>query len=255
MMNEEQGYPPDLQVNMLWRWQDVLLIILGIGLIFGLGIAGIFVFHAVPAASANGQLQPTLLLSALLGGLEGAALIGSVYLLGIRRRGLGWKAVKLRRPSDNWLLASLGLGALAIPLSSLVAAGVQTLLGLPLTNPQLPFLAPEGFSWAGMISMFVLGGLVAPFGEELFFRGVLYRWIRDRWGVGWGIGVSSVIFGVLHGELSLAVAAALLGVILAWVYERSQSLWSPVLIHVINNGFKILVLYILLANGGLPSGG
>jgi len=46
-----------------------------------------------------------------------------------------------------------------------------------------------------------------------------------------------------------ALAALLLGIILALVFEYSRSLWSAVLVHVLNNGLKILLLYILVALG------
>jgi membrane protease YdiL (CAAX protease family) len=126
---------------------------------------------------------------------------------------------------------------------------IQLIMGMPIENPQLPFLAPQGFSWFGAISMFILAGLVAPFAEELYFRGVFYQWLRQRWGVWPGILVSSLVFGIVHGELSVAGAAFVLGLILAWIYEQSGSLWIAILVHAINNSFKVLALYLFLALG------
>jgi membrane protease YdiL (CAAX protease family) len=37
--------------------------------------------------------------------------------------------------------------------------------------------------------------------------------------------------------------------VLAWTYEKSESLWTPVVIHILNNAAKILLLYLLLATG------
>jgi membrane protease YdiL (CAAX protease family) len=141
------------------------------------------------------------------------------------------------------------LGLLAIPLTGLVAALIQSALGQPMESPQIPFLAPSGFSWAGLISMLIMGGIVAPLAEELFFRGILYQWMRDRWGVRFGLLASALVFGAVHVDPAVAASAAVMGFILAWVYEQSQSIWPSITIHTINNGLKIIVLYISLATG------
>jgi membrane protease YdiL (CAAX protease family) len=97
--------------------------------------------------------------------------------------------------------------------------------------------------------MFVLGGIFIPFAEEIFFRGVLYTYLRQHWGFWASAIVSSLIFGAVHGQIAIAGAAAVLGFLLAWIYERSQSLFPAILIHGINNGVKILLLYALLVSG------
>ena len=97
--------------------------------------------------------------------------------------------------------------------------------------------------------MFLLAGLVVPFAEELYFRGVLYNWMRDRWGIWPAILMSSLIFGIVHGEIAIAISAFILGILIAWAYERSGSLWTAIMIHAINNGVKILMLYIFLGLG------
>jgi membrane protease YdiL (CAAX protease family) len=88
-----------------------------------------------------------------------------------------------------------------------------------------------------------------PFAEELFFRGVLYRWLRDRWGLWVGLIASSLVFGALHGDIAVAGATAVMGLVLGWFYERSRSLWPSILIHAINNTVKLVLLYALVATG------
>jgi membrane protease YdiL (CAAX protease family) len=227
-----------------WRTLDVVLISLVIILAFLTAALGLRSLIQVDEPSEN-----TILLSALLAVLEGIVLVGSVYFVGLRRRGLPWQVAGLQRPSPNWVFVGIVVGIIAIPLSAMIAILIQLAIGVPVENTQLPFLAPEGFTWFGAVSMFVLAGLVAPFAEELYFRGVLYQWMRQRWGVWPGILVSSVIFGAVHGEVSVAGAAFVLGLILAWAYERSGSLWIAILVHAINNGVKILALYLFLALG------
>jgi uncharacterized protein len=230
-----------------WNGKDVLLITLGALVIFILG----FVAISVGMRALNLSGQPSLFVSAASGALEGIALIGSLYLFGLRRKGLGWQAVGLRSPLPGWWIAGLLIGLIVIPISGLIALAIQLLLGRPLENPQLPFLAPEGFTWIAMISMLVLGGLVAPLAEEMFFRGLLYDWMHSRWGTVVGILGSALIFGAVHGEVSVGGAAAVLGIVLAWVYQRSHSLWPSFLIHALNNSVKIVLLYAMIKGGAL----
>lgn len=241
--------PAPAQQQPIWNGWDLIWITFGIlfSLVGGtLVIGGLFritgQFHLQSPGSAT-------TLSVASAALEVVAFIGSVYFLGLRRRHLSWQAVRLRPPGKNWWYYALGIGLLAIPVSGLIALLIQSILGLPQTNPQLPFIAPEGFNWFGAIGMLLFGGIIAPFAEELVFRGVLYQWLRDRYGLWPGILISSLIFGIAHGDIAVGGAAAVLGIVLAWTFEKSQSIWPPVLIHVINNGVKIILLYGMLAAG------
>jgi uncharacterized protein len=241
--NQPQTSPP------VWKWTDVLMIVAGIALIFILGILSANLYTQLTGQSLVTDQGPTIELSVALTALEAIALIGAVYWLGLKRKNYTWEVVGLRNPGQRWLRYAVLIGLVVIPGSGLIAILVQQLLGLPADNPQLPFLAPGGYTTFGAIGMFLFGGVIVPFAEELFFRGVLYLWMRQRFGYWPAILVSSILFGILHGDISVGVAAAVLGLVLAWIYEKSQSLWTPVIIHVLNNAAKILLLYLLLATG------
>jgi membrane protease YdiL (CAAX protease family) len=198
--------------------------------------------------------SPPLAYNAAIAGLETLALIASVFLLGIWRKKLPLSAVGLRKAPVPWLVASILLTLLVIPLMGLLALGIQLALGQPVENPQLEFLVPENFSWPGAIGMFLMGGVAVPFAEELFFRGVLYQWMRSFMNVWIAIPLNAILFGALHGNIAIAGATALLGLLLAWFFEHSRSLWPSVIIHVTNNALKLFLLYILIALGVDVSG-
>lgn len=91
-------------------------------------------------------------------------------------------------------------------------------------------------------------GTLAPVGEELFFRGLIYRALRDglaRWvslkvTVPVGVILSALVFGISHqseGQIAQLWALVVTGAVLAVAYELSGSLMAPVLIHAINNSF------------------
>jgi membrane protease YdiL (CAAX protease family) len=57
--------------------------------------------------------------------------------------------------------------------------------------------------------------------------------------------VSGLIFGVLHltaGDIGVALQLSILGVIFAWMYERSGSLWVPIGLHTVNNTIAFISL-------------
>jgi uncharacterized protein len=246
--DETPGQITTNQTQTKWNWKDILLIS-GFALVIlfaGLGLI------RLGARWLNLSLEDgnNLLLVSLAGlVLETVALILPIFLLGIWHKNLSWAEIGIQSCRLEWILLAGLLGTLAIPITGLVAVIIQLLLGKPLENPQLPFLAPAGFSWLGAVAMFFLGGFLVPFAEELFFRGILYRWFRQRLGAPLSIFVSSLIFGIVHGDLAVGCGAFVLGIIMAWLFEKSKSLWTTFIIHAINNSIKIALLYILLAFG------
>ena len=78
--------------------------------------------------------------------------------------------------------------------------------------------------------------LVGPFMEELVFRmGIQRHLMRHRMHPWVAIAVSSVIFGVIHGNPAQIPGAVLFGVVLGWLYWRSGTIWMPVAAHAFNN--------------------
>ncbi len=232
-----------------WKFLDILAIsITAIALVIA-GLAGLTAYLNYMSAGASLTEQASLLQNSIVAGIEAVALIVTVAVLGVWRRKFKWATAGLRPVDARWLVRAVGAGVLFIPLLGLIAILVQLLLGLPLQNPQLEFLAPEDFSWGGAWAMLVLGGILVPFAEELYFRGVLYPWLRSHLRPWVAIVINAALFGVLHGEISLAVATFAMGMILAWFYERTASIWPSVLIHVINNSSKLVLLYAMIAAG------
>nr|WP_249329695.1 CPBP family intramembrane glutamic endopeptidase [Wansuia hejianensis] len=73
----------------------------------------------------------------------------------------------------------------------------------------------------------------------MIFRGMTYRRVKNYLGTGWAVGISSVLFGIYHGNTIQFLYAAVLGILLAVLYEYSQSLLVPVLAHMAANLWAI----------------
>ncbi|NLH99984.1 MAG: CPBP family intramembrane metalloprotease [Chthonomonadales bacterium] len=100
-------------------------------------------------------------------------------------------------------------------------------------------------SWWQFAGLFVTAAIAAPIGEEFFFRGFLHNCAKRRLGPVWGTLLSASAFALIHGG-PLQVAAILpMGVLLAWTYDRTGSLWVPIIIHALNNGVFVVAMRIL----------
>lgn len=233
----------------IWKWEDVLLISFASVILLLAGTFGFTRLVRLLDITFSPENRPSLLFTALLSAVEPVALVGSVYLFGIRRRGLRWNQLGLRPTAARWWWSTVLIAITFIPLIGLIALGIRWALGRPLENPQLNALIPDTFTWPGAIAMILLVGLAVPFAEELFFRGLLYRWMRVRWGFWVGLLFSSLVFGLLHVDPSLIGATFIMGLALGWIYERSQSLWPSILIHAFNNTLELVLLYTFIASG------
>ena len=105
-----------------------------------------------------------------------------------------------------------------------------------------PDIASDWLQFAGL---FVAVAIAAPIGEEFFFRGFLHNSAKRRLGVFWGTLVSATAFALVHGGPLMVVAILPMGVILAVLYDRTGSLWVPIIVHAVNNGAAIVALRFL----------
>lgn len=100
-----------------------------------------------------------------------------------------------------------------------------------------------GSSLAGMMLATFTAAFIAPFVEEIFFRGFLYSALRKKVGVGWAIILSAVIFGFMHANAWTVIPVIIIGVVLAYLYEREKSLGPPIILHALNNLTSIILVY------------
>lgn len=81
----------------------------------------------------------------------------------------------------------------------------------------------------------VLYGVISPFAEEVVFRGVIYNRLRRLYSPAVGIVMSGALFGAFHGNLVQGVYGAGLGMLMAYLYERSGKFGIPFLFHAVAN--------------------
>lgn len=94
-----------------------------------------------------------------------------------------------------------------------------------------------GSLWLQILVLLV----VSPLLEEYFFRGVLYQRCKELFNpVISGI-LTAAFFGVFHGNLGQGIYSFFMGLLLAFVMEKSQTVKAPVLFHAAANGAALLL--------------
>lgn len=74
-------------------------------------------------------------------------------------------------------------------------------------------------------------GILSPVVEELVFRGIVYNGLSRNMTKALSILGSALLFGAFHGNVVQMIYAGIMGVLLAWIYQKYQNLWAPILFH------------------------
>lgn len=234
-----------------WRWWEAFLVYVGANLLVGqLLVAGaIFALMGVSAADQSDGLS-----------LVVATLGADLAFIGLTVAWLGWRHPGWRRAVGivaNAHDAAWGFGA-GILLYPIVTIGVglpllalfRLLFGEQVTSPEQ--LAPDMSAGAKALAV-VLAVAVAPVAEELFFRGMFFRSIRDRAGMLPGVALSALLFGAVHvveapwqDLVFLQTVMVATGAGLALIYERRANLAASIAAHM---AFNTIGVFLILRAG------
>lgn len=92
-----------------------------------------------------------------------------------------------------------------------------------------------------LVLMLALALVFAPIGEEALMRGIAYPMMRRLFPPVAAALITSTVFAMIHGNLVQIAVALPLGVLLAFVYERTQRLWHVILLHAGFNAAALLI--------------
>lgn len=91
---------------------------------------------------------------------------------------------------------------------------------------------------------FLIVGITGPILEEVLFRGIILEGFLNRYKPGKAIFWSAMLFGLFHMNPWQFVPAFLIGLLLGYIYLKTRSLIPVIYIHMINNSFSYLMVYI-----------
>ena len=242
-----------------WTIRDIVVgAVLVLVLFFLLGL-----LIVLPFGAAFGEEAPETLTAQMLSVIVwDAAIVFVLYRLALRSRGAWWR-LGLRAPSYSPVdaygasrrliqsLTSLRLPRLVLAVVTGYAASIflvnsygiiVEVFGIDALQPDQQ--VPKGYfdhDWlVPLIGVAVV--LAAPIAEELFFRGFLYAGLRRRLSVLPSALISGGLFSLAHIDPGLVIPFTMVGMVLAYTYERTGTIYAPIAIHLVFNLFSFLVL-------------
>lgn len=216
-------------------WTALLVYVLAVVVVLALQLAAV-----TALVGWRGSVEPERdALAALLAGVPASslALIAIALVAGGRPASLTLRLRRGRVSVRGFVVMILGTLALSQALESLTI-----LLGMG-PGPALDWIARTmaEASPLGVLVAVLVVGLLAPLGEELFFRGYLQTRLRQAWSAGPAILVTALAFGLIHGEPVHGVLAFGIGLYLGLVTERAESVVTAIICHAANNTVSIVL--------------
>lgn len=167
---------------------------------------------------------------------------------------VGWRILRRAAPAPSgakgWPSVRFALGAYLVflPVLAAVVMTIGWILRIIQYEPAPQavftiFLSEGRLPVIGFLG--VLVSVVGPLAEEIFFRGLLYGWLRRRMGILPGLIFSSMLFAGLHGDVVFFAPVFCLGLLFGWVYEKSGSLAAPVAVHILHNSGMMVLAFML----------
>lgn len=191
-----------------------------------IGAIALFAVAAVLAILVSNNL-PTMdrSLAAAVKAFVTIALGLAVYKFGIRTLG---ETPRDDLPGNRFAVDS-ALGVLIGALLFTAIVGVAALLGV--------YRITSCCSTVNLVTDLAIACLMPGFMEELFFRGILFRWIEEMAGSWAALAVTSILFGFAHAfnpnatlfsSTAIAIEA---GILLGGAYMLARNLWLPIGLH------------------------
>jgi uncharacterized protein len=238
---------PKLGWQVPWDWETIWFVL----------VVGFFAVGQLLAPLLFGAAQSALSLTPAKLGERGQAfyILGSYIFLAGGGLGVlyftlrsflplpeGWFRLNWR---SNWVLWGVGGYLVAFPLVILVnLANQQIWQGQGGSNPILP-IALAGKDPIALGIFFFTAAIAAPLFEETLFRGFLLPSLT-RYMPSWGaIGLSGLIFAVVHLSLSEVLPLTMLGIVLGFVYAKTRNLLASMLLHSLWNTGTLVSLFLI----------
>ncbi|HWE60268.1 MAG TPA: CPBP family intramembrane glutamic endopeptidase [Chloroflexota bacterium] len=251
-----------------WTWADAGAALLWTAALTVGGVLGLILFRLLlsllfTVASATGRvragafdqltraLQPYVVAATLLllGGMLCCAVLYGIYRCAVRPYQLAWSALYFRGAGRR-VYAMVALLFIPISVAGAVVLQVESrVLGAPVHNPQIALLTREMPALPlNFLLLFLLLAVLMPVAEETVFRAFVYRLLRTRLPVWAAATMSAAAFAVLHGVPVLMPWFFFMGLVFALVVEKTQSIYSSMILHSMANVLALLGLIAVMYN-------
>ncbi|GAB4428330.1 MAG: hypothetical protein Fur0044_26170 [Anaerolineae bacterium] len=204
---------------------------------WGLLVFGLWIVFFLAVGLAGAQLELPLDTGAVIVFGEAILLLPAWYFT-IHKYGASWADLGLRPFPPR----AVGLGCGLMTASLLVNLGYGLLLAQ--FDLQIQPEIQQIFQGTDFpLVLFFGGAIVAPFVEEVFFRGFVFAGWRERWGWPRAALASAFLFALVHVIPTSLLPIFILGLIFAFLYQSSGSIWPAILMHMLTNSVALFSAY------------
>lgn len=222
-----QPQPP---VSVPWTVRDVT---------WGLIAFGAWLFAFLALRLVIDRLMPDADLG-LIVSLGELLLIVPVWWLTLRKHQVGWRDLGLRGFGTGAVGVGCGL-MLASFTFNLIYSLILAYFDLRIQIDLVPIFEQLSSPWF----FFIGGALIAPVVEEIFFRGFVFAGLRGRFGWQRAALISALLFALLHLSFTSVLPIFILGLIFAYLYHLSGSIWPAILMHMLTNSLALGAAYVV----------
>jgi membrane protease YdiL (CAAX protease family) len=142
----------------------------------------------------------------------------------------GFMTPRIRRTLVLAVLVALGVLPIALSLGQLSAKVMEFFHVERVVQDPVQMLQSAGSVQAKLL-IGVLAIAVAPFVEELVFRGLIYPTVKQHGFPKLALWGTSVLFAVIHSNLMIVLPLIFLALVLTWLYETTDNLLAPIVAH------------------------
>lgn len=171
------------------------------------------------------------------------AWLGAIWLVFTRRRGLSFADLGYHVPEQKWAVRAVGFGFAALPVAFTLFLLLRPVVGVETAGDLRSVFGGDAFTGIHAVAILLYAGFLVPIAEELLFRGLLFRWVRQRLDFWPAALITATIFGLAHQRIDQMIIVGLLGLPLAWLTEKSRSLVPAILMHQTYNSLMLMVTF------------
>jgi membrane protease YdiL (CAAX protease family) len=225
-------------------WRPELVLRLLAGIFVGISLGAILA-QGVKAVIPESSLTKMLLFVIGTMSFHGVALLLIHQFL--RDHQIGWTdAFGLNRPGlHRAICLAMVAAALVLPIAlflSQISIEAMEMIDMKVEIQPAVQALRESVTKGQRVYFGLVAIFVAPVAEELVFRGILYPFLRSIQFRRSAIWITSVLFALSHANAMTFVPLTFIGIVLTFLYESTENLFTPIVTHALFNAANFLWL-------------
>lgn len=227
----------------------LLIAILAVGggqlVVHSLVASGVMLRDGIDLGTAESLIQQDISLFFLFHLTTSTIMLGIVYKF-VRYRGGSWSTLGFKEFSGYKALIVVvaGLVGYFLALGLVITSVGQFAPGIDFTAEQeIPFLNARNTMEIALAFLALV--VIAPFSEEIVFRGMLLPAFSKKTGIVAAVIITSILFGLLHPPVNAMIVIGVFAPFLCWAYIYTKSIWPAIFLHSSKNLIAFAFLFMV----------